>query len=185
MEVCNPFVIGICGKSCCGKSSIARKICEGYKDVLHIDSDKFFRREADNWQVPESLRIDKLIECIKKLKSGKHCFMPSVMKTEVFDKKVVPHKLIVIEGHLLFVDERLVKLFDRKIFVEVSEKNMLFRRLRRAGSHKRKDYIKNVVIPEARKFEDLQRKNADIIIDGNKSEKKVFKEFKENVFSQE
>ena len=63
-----PFIIGVCGRSCSGKSTVIKELEEKYKgEFLHVIQDKFFKVKADNWESPDSLRFDKLIETIKKI----------------------------------------------------------------------------------------------------------------------
>lgn len=172
-----PFVIGVCGRSCSGKSAVVKELEERYKGkLLRINQDKFFKVKAENWESPESLRNDRLAYSIKKLKDGESTHIPNHRWTEVFDRKVNPHKVIIIEGFLLFVDSELSKLFDKKIWVDVSDVNILYRRTKRNGTSKDIDYTMNVVIPESMKYEEIQRKRADIIIDGNKTKEKIIQE---------
>ena len=170
-------MIGVCGRSCSGKSTIIKELEEKYKDeFLHIKQDKFFKVKADNWESPNSLRIDRLIYSIKKLKRGQSTHIPSHRWTEIFDREVKPHKVIIVEGYLLFVNDELSNLFDKKIWIDVSDLNLIHRRLKRFNDIKEIDYIMNVVIPESKKYEEIQRKKADIIIDGNKTKGEIIKE---------
>ena len=180
-----PLVIGVCGRSCSGKSTVVRGLEQKYKgDFLHINQDKFFKVKSDNWESPNSLRLDRLIYSIKKLKSGQSTHIPSHRWTEVFDREVKPHKIVIVEGYLLFVDDRLSNLFDKKIWVDVSDTNILYRRTKRDGPSKNIDYTMNIVIPESQKYEEIQRNKADIIIDGNKSKDEIIKEVEKEVFSE-
>jgi len=43
-----PLIIGVCGRSCSGKSTVVMELVERYTDVLHITQDKFFKIKADN-----------------------------------------------------------------------------------------------------------------------------------------
>src|SRR3989344_164183 len=177
-----PLIIGVCGRSCSGKSTVIKELEEKYKgEFLHINQDKFFKVKADNWESPESLRIDRLIYSIKKLKNGQSTHIPSHRWTEVFDREVKPHKIIIVEGYLLFVDAELSNLFDKRIWVEVSDANILYRRTKRDGTSKHIDYTMNVVIPESKKYEEIQRKRADIIIDGNKTKEKIIEDMEGNI----
>lgn len=175
-----PLVIGVCGRSCSGKSTVVKELEEKYKgEFLHINQDKFFKVEADNWERPESLRMDRLIYSIKKLKNGQSTHIPGHRYTEVFDREVKPHKVIIVEGYLLFVDKELSDLFDKKIWVDVSDANIVYRRTKRDGTSSNIDYTMNVVIPESKKYEQIQRKRADVVIDGNRTKGEIIKEFEE------
>jgi len=177
-----PIIIGVCGRSCSGKSTVIKELEEKYKgDFLHINQDKFFKVKADNWEKPDALRFDRLIHSIRKLKQGESTHIPSHRWTEVFDKEIKPKKIIIVEGYLLFVNKELNELFDKKIWVDVSDQNILWRRTLRDGNTNGADYIMNIVIPESKKYEKTQRKEADIIIDGNKSKEEIIKELEKHI----
>ncbi|MBS3108465.1 AAA family ATPase [Candidatus Woesearchaeota archaeon] len=179
-----PVIIGVCGRSCSGKSTVIKELEEKYKGkFLHINQDKFFKIKVDNWERPEALRFDKLIEAIKLLKNGENAFIPTHRWTENFDREVKPHKVVIVEGYLLFVNPELNKLFDKRIWVDVSDINLLYRRLKRFNDLSQLDYTMNSVIPESKKYENIQRKHADIIIDGNKSKEEIIKEVEKEVVS--
>jgi len=172
-----PFIVGVCGRSCSGKSTVVKELEKKYEgEFLRINQDKFFKAKSDNWEVPDALRLDRLIYSIKKLKQGEPTHIPSHGWTENFDRLVEPHKVIIVEGYLLFVDKELNKLFDKKIWVDVSDQNILWRRILRDENTESTNYIMDVVIPESKKYEDLQKKEADIIIDGNKSPEEMINE---------
>jgi len=172
-----PIIIGISGRSCSGKSTVVKELEEKYRgDFLHINQDKFFKIRADNWESPESLRFDRLIYSLKKLKKGQTTHIPSHRWTEVFDREIKPHKIILVEGYLLFVNKELNKIFDKKIWVEVSDLNILYRRTKRDNTSKNIDYTYEVVIPESKKYEKKQQEEADIIIDGNKNKDEIIKD---------
>lgn len=176
------LIIGVAGRSCSGKSTVVKALEEKYKGkFLHICQDKFFKKKAENWESPDSLRMERLIYSIKKLKSGQSTHIPAHRWTEVFDREVVPHEVIIVEGYLLFVDKELTKLFDKKIWVEVSDANVLFRRLKRDGHTKGVNYVMNHVISESKKYEELQRREADIIIDGNAPKEEILKELENHI----
>ncbi|HIH25849.1 hypothetical protein J4476_04850 [Candidatus Woesearchaeota archaeon] len=169
-----PIVIGVCGRSCSGKSTVVNELEEKYKGkFLHINQDKFFKVKSNNWEAPESLRTDKLIYSLKKLKNGESTHIPSHRWTEVFDMEIQPHKVVIVEGYLLFVNEELNKLFDKKIWVDISDLNLIYRRLKRSNDIEQLDYTMNVVIPESKKYEKIQKEKADIIIDGNQAKEKI------------
>jgi uridine kinase len=175
-----PLIIGVCGRSCSGKSTVVEELEKKYKgQFLHINQDKFFRMKANNWESPDALRFDRLIYSVKKLKRGESTHIPSHRWTEVFDRLVEPHSMIIVEGYLLFVNKELNKLFDKKIFVDVSDQNLLYRRTERdikIFGKSKTEYTFNWVIPESKKYEKMQRDVADYIIDGNKSKGDVRKE---------
>jgi uridine kinase len=180
-----PYVIGVCGRSCSGKSTIVEELEKQLSDVVCIQQDKFFKIPDDkykHWESLEVLRNDKLIESIQKLKDGKTTYIPSHCWTETFDKLIYPSKYIVVEGYLLFAIDELLPYFDKKIWVDVSDEQILNRRLKRNRSNDymdRPEYVMGIVIPESKKYESIQKSRADIIINGNLSVAETVKEFRE------
>jgi len=176
------IIIGVCGRSCSGKSTVVKELEEKYRGkFLHINQDKFFKIKSDNWESPDALRFDRLIYSIKKLRNGEATHIPSHRWTEVFDREMKPHKIIIVEGYLLFTNKELNKLFDKKIWVDVSDVNLLYRRLKKFNDINQLDYAMNVVIPESKKYETTQRKEADIIIDGNRSKEEIMEDIEKQI----
>ncbi|NMB66560.1 hypothetical protein GYA25_00660 [Candidatus Woesearchaeota archaeon] len=184
-----PVIVGICGRSCSGKSEVTRFLEKKYKtNIVRIPADRFFKifntqelDKTDGWESPNSIRWDRLIYSIEKLKRGESTHIPSKGWTEVFDQLIEPKKIILVEGYLIFTNKELLNLFDKKIWVEVSDQNILWRRILRDGNTKGADYIMDKVIPISKKYEKMQRKEADIILDGNKSKEELIKEIEGNI----
>jgi len=188
-----PFLIGICGRSCCGKGMVANAIASVNRNVLHINMDSFFKVKSpaqykgyDNWDCVEALRFDSLIEVVKKLRKGKSARVPSRGWTEKFDVEIYSEELekrnlILVEGFLLFAVEELADLFDSKIFIDVSDVNLLYRRLHQDNSMQRINFIYDVVIPMSKNYEDKQKANADIIFDGNAGKDKIITDVSEYI----
>jgi len=173
-----PLLIGICGRSCSGKSTVSKRLEELYKDFLHINQDSFFKKGLDNYENPESLMMDKFIDSLKKLREGDSIYIPTWKDTE--NKLVSSKKIIIVEGFLLFIDEEIVDLFDKKIFVDVSDEILLKRRIKRSADiYDTFEYTKNVCIPESKKYEQIQKERADVVIDGNQSKENILKEVEE------
>jgi len=183
------IVIGISGRSGSGKSTISKEIIKRCKDVAVIQQDKFFKKKTpkkyhgfENWDCPESLKMDKLKQVILLLKKGKQAKVPEEGHTEKFCQTIIPGNIVIVEGFLLFYNKELAKLFDKRLYIDVSDENLLARRLNRPGNDMKFDklgdnddtkYIQSVVIPMSRKYEPNQKKLADIVINGNKSKRYV------------
>jgi uridine kinase len=181
MIIQKPYIIGVCGRSCSGKSTVVSELERRVSDVLHIQQDKFFKipdAKYQHWETPDVLRNDRLIYSIKKLKNNQPTHIPSHRWTEIFDKQIYPKKYIIVEGYLLFAVDELYSLFDKRIWVDVSDVNMLYRRLKRDGNINGIDATMNPVIYQSKKYEPIQRSRANIIIDGNQSKSQIVEEFR-------
>lgn len=183
-----PIVIGICGRSCCGKSTICQYLSEKYpQQILHLKSDKFFiivdkekLGREDLWERPGSLRLDKLIESIKNLKSGKETIIPSKACTEVFDNKISPKDVILVDGFLLYVNQELIDLFDYKIFIDITDEEIIRRRTERNkdSDFGNLDFIKTKVIPRSKEYEQQQKANSDLIVSTDNALEEIKKKTK-------
>lgn len=182
----NPIIIGVCGRSCSGKSRATRKLQEEFpKIITRIPLDRFFKvfnepelDKTDGWESPNSLRWDRLIYSITKLKNGNSTHIPSKGWTEVFDQQIEPTPIIIVEGYLIFTNTELLKLFDKKVFVDVSDLNILYRRTLREGVIDEMNYTMEKVIPISKRYEEQQKNEADVLIDGNKSKEETLSELR-------
>jgi uridine kinase len=143
-----------------------------------IKSPLQYKNYAD-WEQPQALRFDKLIECIDNLKGQKPAYMPSVWCTEVFDKLVEPKEIMLVDGFLIYTNDELINQLDKKIFIDVSDEIIFRRRLTRKSNFSSVGYLREVILPASKKYEPLQKSRADKIFDGNKSINEVFKRVKE------
>ncbi|KAF3860584.1 hypothetical protein F7725_000839 [Dissostichus mawsoni] len=135
------FVIGLCGGSASGKTTVARKIIEALDVpwVVLLSMDSFYKTMAAsndyNFDHPDAFDFDLLSHTLRKLKQGKSVKIP------VYDftthgrqkewKTVYGASVIIFEGIMAFADKKLLQLLDMKIFVDTDSDIRLVRRLRR------------------------------------------------------
>lgn len=183
------IVIGICGNSCSGKSTICKELINKYpSEITYLKADKFFKIKNTNfvnnqsiWNSPLDVAFDKLIEAVSNLKEEHIGFMPSKAFTEKYDKELKPNKIILIEGFLIYTNKELVSLFDKRIFLDIDNNELISRRLQR-NINEDKDFIQKAVIEPAEKYEKIQKDNSDLIIDSNKEIKEVLLEIEKYLF---
>jgi len=131
-EAEKPFIIGVAGGSCSGKTSFAKRL-EGKKlsmDDYYIGISKMVNENYDN---PESQDLQFLAENLKDLKKGK------AIKKPVYDfvthdrkgyEKFGPADVVIVEG--LWALNKVIKdELDFKIFIEVDSQTRLNRRIKR------------------------------------------------------
>ncbi len=139
-------LIGVAGGSGSGKTTVVRRIVGaiGADDVVVLHHDSYYRdaahlpmeeREKINYDHPDSLETELLIQHLKTLLDGqpvdvpvydfaRHVRRPETDRTE-------PRPVIILDGILILWDRRLRELMDVKIFVDADADVRLGRRLRR------------------------------------------------------
>ena len=136
-------IIGIAGGSGSGKSTFTNRlknffgenITVIYHDNYYRDNDKLSMEERRkiNYDHPQALETDLLVKHLEKLKAGKSIKCPVYDFTQHnrSDKTITihPSRVIVVEGILIFQDERLRDAFDIKIFVEADADERILRRV--------------------------------------------------------
>lgn len=177
-------MIGIAGGTGSGKSTFTNKIKERFgDDVTVIYHDNYYRRRDEmtyeertkvNYDHPDSLETDLLIEHLKMLKMGKSVECPIYDFTQHNRSNktytIHPSKVFLIEGILIFSDERLRDLFDIKVFVEADADERILRRIVRDVKERGRD-IDNImeqylttVKPMHSLYVEPTKTTADIII---------------------
>lgn len=141
-----PLIIGIAGGSGSGKSTVARRVAEALREasVAFIDMDAYYvnfahlpleERRGINWDHPDALDLALLGEQLARLAGGDaidkpvYDFVTHTRREET--QRVEPADVVVLDGILLFVDERVRELCDVKVFVDAEADIRLMRRIRR------------------------------------------------------
>ncbi|MBR2947104.1 MAG: uridine kinase [Bacteroidales bacterium] len=136
------LIIGIAGGTGSGKTTVVKKITEKFKEseVVVIPQDSYYKDNSDiplqerqklNFDHPDAIDFDLLIEHLKELKRGKAVEQPtySYITCTRCDEtvKVSPAQIIIIEGILIFTNSELRKLLDILVFVDADPDDRLVR----------------------------------------------------------
>ena len=180
-----PLVIGIAGGTGSGKSTVARKVAEALttSSVAFIDMDAYYRnyahlpmaeRKRVNWDHPEAFDIDLLVEHLDRLCEGEAIEKPTYDFVEHVraprTERVAPSDVVVIDGILLFVDERVRDRCDVKVYVDADADVRLIRRLRRDIEHRGRPFDEILeqyltsVRPMHLQFVEPSKRYADVIV---------------------
>ena len=187
MNVGKPLIIGIAGGTGSGKSSLARKVAEALHtaitSVAFIDVDAYYKdfshlpmeeRRRINWDHPDAFDTDFLVSQMRQLARGEavdkpvYDFVTHTRSAQVV--RVEPADAIVIDGILLFADERMRDLCDVKVFVDADADVRLIRRIRRDMRKRGRpldeilDQYLTTVQPMHLQFVEPSKRYADVII---------------------
>lgn len=181
-------LIGICGGTASGKSTLAKQIKSYFSKigVVCIVSDSYYKdhsslnfkeRSKINFDHPDSIDFELLVKNLKKLKNNQKIKEPVYSyKTHKRLKKtkiVLPKKIIIVEGLHVYCNDDLIKLFDYKFFLDLDSKTRLKRRTIRDTKERnrsieeiKKRYF-DMVEPMYEKFIEPSKKHSDLIMNAN------------------
>jgi uridine kinase len=180
-----PLIIGIAGGTGSGKSTVARRVAEALHraSVAFIDMDAYYRdyahlpseeRRQINWDHPERFDIDLFIEQMRQLQAREAIDKPVydfVTHTRSpLTVRVPSADVIVVDGILLFVDERVRELFDVKVFVDADADIRLARRIKRDIAKRGRpleeilEQYMSTVRPMHLQFVEPSKRYADLIV---------------------
>ena len=184
-------IIGICGGSGSGKTTIVRKISELVSDFVFIPQDNYYKSAeyisnanitAFNFDHPDAFDNDLIIEQLSALKRGEAVEMPTYdfvhHRRAPETIRLEPRKLVIFEGIMIFSDRKVRDLIDLKIFVDTPDDIRFIRRLTRDIKERGRtvdsviDQYLNVVRPGHFEFIEPTKAYADLIIpEGGANEK--------------
>ena len=182
-------IIGIAGGTGSGKSTFTNRLKAYFGDaVTVIYHDNYYRQQGDipleerrkvNYDHPDALETDLLLEHLRALKDGKTILCPVYDYTQHNRSnetvEIKPNKIIIVEGILLLADERICNLLDIRIFVDADADERILRRiLRDVKERGRKlddivDQYLNTVKPMHNIFVEPTKAKADIVINSGQN----------------
>lgn len=184
------IIIGVAGGSGSGKSTFTNRIKEYFgNDVVVLYHDNYYRKQDGipfeqrvtvNYDHPDSLETELLVEHLKQLREGRSIESPVYDYTQHNRsskvERVDPKPVILVEGILLLADERVRDLLDIKIFVEADADERILRRISRDVEERGRDLngiIKQyltTVKPMHYLYVEPTRAKADIVINSGKND---------------
>ena len=180
----NILVIGIAGGSGSGKSTLTKNLIATFGDVITVLShDNYYKRHDEltyeercliNYDEPAALETDFMARQLAQLRQGEAIDCPvydfTVHNRSNETMRIVPSRVIIVEGILIFADEELHKLMDIKIFVDTDADIRICRRIKR-DVNKRGRSLESVITqyqqtvkPMHEKHVEPSKKFADLII---------------------
>ena len=179
------LVIGIAGGSGSGKTTVVRelvdKLPQGSVSVISQDAyyyDNGFRTPEEKKQInfdhPDAIEWDLLIDHIDRLKNGETVPMPIYTYVTCARSKEVIHvqptEVIIVEGIMVLTNDELRKRMDIKVYVDTDSDERLMRIIRRDIAERGRtweDVLKHYqkfVKPMHQQFIEPTKRSADIIL---------------------
>ncbi|MCK5729841.1 MAG: uridine kinase [Draconibacterium sp.] len=179
------LIIGIAGGTGSGKTTVVKKIREQFPkgEVSIITHDSYYfdssnlsleERRKKNFDHPDSIEFELMIEHVKKLKNGDSIAEPiysfiTCTRAEK-TKHVEPKDVLIIEGILCLTNKALRDLMDIKVFVDCDSDLRLSRVIRRDMQERGRNVeqvlkrYENTVRPSHIQFIEPTKRFADIIV---------------------
>tara|TARA_B100001113_G_scaffold353839_1_gene360462 strand:+ start:4609 stop:5217 length:609 start_codon:yes stop_codon:yes gene_type:complete len=180
------YIIGVTGGTGSGKTTIINKITKesGIKEICYLSSDSYYKdnsklefekRDKLNYDTPEAIDFNLLINHISALKKGleinvpNYCFSTHLRlkNTSLFS----PKKILIIEGILILTNKELRESIDYNIFLDCPRNIRFERRLKRDVSERDRNYedvvnlFKNRLDSMHELYVEPVKKYCDLIID--------------------
>ena len=180
----NILVIGIAGGTGSGKTTLMNNLIERFHgQVTVLSHDNYYKRHDEmtyeercllNYDEPAALETDLMAAHLDELRKGNpiDCPVYSFANHNRTDEtiRLVPKKVIIVEGILIFENQPLRDLMDIKIFVDTDADVRLCRRIKR-DVNKRGRTLESVltqyqttVKPMHEKYVEPSKKFADIVV---------------------
>ena len=180
-----PIIIGVAGGTGSGKTTVTEQILTlvGKERIAFIPHDAYYRdlvhlpqdlRQQVNFDHPDSLETDLLVEHLKLWREGR------AIKVPVYDftthtrtlqtHRVESQQVAIVEGILVFSEPKLRELFDVKLYVDTDADIRFIRRLRRDIAERGRTMASVVeqylgtVRPMHLEFVEPSKRYADVII---------------------
>ncbi len=139
------IILGIAGGTGSGKTTLTNRLKERFgDDVTVVYHDNYYKRHDEmtyeercllNYDHPDAFDTDLMIEHIQMLRQGLPIESPiydfTVHNRSDKTMMILPTKVIVVEGILIFQNEKLRNLMDIKIFVDTDADVRILRRILR------------------------------------------------------
>ena len=178
------LIIGIAGGTGSGKTTITRELVQAFGDqVSVIYHDNYYKAHNEltyeertklNYDHPDAFDTPLLVRDLKALRRGEAIDCPvydySVHNRSTDTVHILPSRVIIVEGILIFCSEELRNMMDIRLFVDTDADVRILRRILRDVKERARslDSVINqyltTVKPMHEAFVEPTKRYADIII---------------------
>ena len=187
----NRVIIGICGGTGSGKTTLAEKIYNEFNSCTTlIGMDSYYKSDSSipfeerakcNYDHPDAFETELLIKHLKELKKGIAVDVPQYDYTKHLRKdetvRVESKQIIIVEGILLLENKKLCNLLDIKIYVDTDADVRILRRIMRDVKERGRsldsvvEQYHSTVKPMHEQFVEPSKRKADLIVpEGGKNQ---------------
>lgn len=179
------LVIGVAGGTGSGKTTVVKKISEKFSadQVAILSHDSYYYDNSDlsleerrkkNFDHPDSIEFDLMIEHVKALQAGQeinepiYSFISCTRNQET--NTITPKQVLIIEGILCLTNQALRDLMDIKVYVDCDSDLRLSRVIQRDIQERGRNVdqvlkrYKKTVRPSHLQFIEPTKQYADIIV---------------------
>ena len=153
-----------------------------YRDLTHLTMDE---RAKVNYDDPKSINDTEFLESLVKIREGIPVEVPIYdysIHNRIAEKRLITATdIIVVEGLFAFAFDIIIPLYSLKVYVDLDSDLRLIRRIQRDTKERGRtvnsvinQYI-NTIRPSQEKFVKLDKKHADIVINGGKDHSEIIK----------
>ena len=178
------LVIGIAGGTGSGKTTLMNNLIDQFRgNVTLLSHDNYYKRHDEltyeercqlNYDEPAALETDLMAAHLDQLRKGEaiDCPVYDFTQHNRSDKtiRIVPRKVIIVEGILIFENKELRDLMDIRIFVDTDADVRLCRRILRDVEERGRSLesvlsqYQNTVKPMHEMYVEPSKKFANIIV---------------------
>ena len=180
----NILVIGIAGGSGSGKTTLMKNLVEKFQgSVTVVSHDNYYKRHDEltyeercllNYDEPNAFDTSLMVSQLDQLRHGQAIDCP-VYDFTIHNRSdetvhIIPERVIIVEGILIFEPQALRELMDIRIFVDTDADIRLCRRIKR-DVNKRGRSLESVlsqyqqtVKPMHEKYVEPSKKYANIVV---------------------
>ena len=186
-------LIGICGATGTGKSTVCKKLERENEDYRHLALDNFFRGKNSYSRVmgyadmeqPDCTDFDSAFLALYSLKSGNDVTIPKFSKTKdivIGEKFIENGNVILVEGYHAFYDARIKTILDLRVYLHADE-DIIKKRRQERDVICTDEYYHKIILQTYREYSKEYEDAADVKIDAGRSLEEVANDVKKIIDS--